>query len=154
MKNTTLTWNLALALALGMTAPALAHDHTGTGTGTGTGTSTTTGKAHTHEDESAGKAKDNTGRNKRDREAGAITADKQSNAKRDLKLTAEIRRAITKDKSLSMNARNIKVITLDGKVTLRGPVANADQKKAIETKAEEIAGAGAVTSELEVKAKE
>lgn len=149
MKNTTRTWNLALALALGLTAPVLAADHTGHGTGTHT--STATGKGHTHEDEPTAKAADDTGRNKRDRAPGAVTADQQKNAKSDLKLTAEIRRALTKDKSLSMNARNIKVIARDGKVTLRGPVANAEQKRSVEAKAEEIAGVGAVTSELEVK---
>ena len=54
------------------------------------------------------------------------------------------------DKSLSISAHNVKIISRDGMVTLRGTVKSDDEKKAIEDKATEIAGQGKVTSELTV----
>lgn len=80
------------------------------------------------------------------------SADQAKNNKSDLKLQAQIRRQIVKDKSLSTDAHNVKVIASGGKVTLRGPVKSEQEKAAIEQKATEIAGAGNVTSELSVKA--
>jgi hyperosmotically inducible protein len=56
-----------------------------------------------------------------------------------------------KDKSLSTYAHNVKVVTQDGQVTLKGPVRSEDEKKAIEAKATEVAGDGKVTSELNIK---
>jgi hyperosmotically inducible protein len=56
-----------------------------------------------------------------------------------------------KDKSLSTYAHNIKIVTQAGQVTLKGPVRSEDEKKAIETKASEVAGDGKVTSELNIK---
>jgi len=75
---------------------------------------------------------DNTAVNKRDQAAGAITADQQSNGAADLKTTKAIRRAIVADKSLSTYAHNVKVITVNGKVTLKGPVQNDTEKTAVE----------------------
>ena len=63
----------------------------------------------------------------------------------------QIRRAIVADKSLSTYAHNIKIISQGGKVTLKGPVHTEEEKKAIEAKATEIAGAGNVTDEITVK---
>jgi hyperosmotically inducible periplasmic protein len=93
---------------------------------------------------------DNTGSNKCDRATGAPTADQQSNDKADLERSQQIRRAITSDKTLSTYAHNIKVITKNGKVTLRGPVRDEAEKAAVEAKATSIAGAANVVSEVTV----
>jgi len=66
-------------------------------------------------------------------------------------LTQQIRKAVVADKSLSVTAHNVKIISRDGMVTLRGKVKSDDEKKAIEDKATEIAGAGKVTNELTVE---
>ena len=63
----------------------------------------------------------------------------------------KIRRAVMDDKSLSTYAHNVKIIAQNGKVTLKGPVHTADEKKTVEAKAAEIAGDGNVTSEITVK---
>lgn len=93
---------------------------------------------------------DNTGRNEPDRQAGKLEATDQSNDPRDVELTAKIRRALTADDSLSVNAQNIKVITVNGKVTLRGPVKSEDERKRIEAAARRAAGGAAVVNELQV----
>jgi osmotically-inducible protein OsmY len=95
-------------------------------------------------------APDNTGRNARDRQATAKTADQQSNATTDVETTRRIRRAIVADKELSTNAHNVKVITRGGKVTLKGPVRTEAEKHAVEAKAADVAGAANVTSEVSV----
>ena len=79
------------------------------------------------------------------------TADEQSQSKADLDLAKRIRQAIVKDKSLSTTAHNIKVVTKDGAVTLRGPVLSTQEKTSIEKIATDIAGPGKVTNELAVK---
>jgi hyperosmotically inducible periplasmic protein len=98
----------------------------------------------------AAQAPDNTKRNARDRQANAKTADQQSNAKRDVELTRQIRRAIIADKALSTNAHNVKIITRAGKVTLKGPVRDTNEKTTVEAKAIEIAGRGNVTNQISV----
>jgi hypothetical protein len=95
---------------------------------------------------------DNTKVNTRDRAASAKTADQQGNSKADLDLTQKIRQAIVADKELSSYAHNIKVITLDGHVTLKGPVHTSDEKSALDAKAIEIAGTGNVTNRISVAA--
>ena len=99
----------------------------------------------------AGQAPDNTKTNKRD--SAQPTADQQKGNKTDLEITRDIRRAITKDKNLSSYAKNIKIITQNGNVTLRGPVRSEEEKRAIETKANEVAGATRVKNELEIARK-
>jgi hyperosmotically inducible protein len=99
----------------------------------------------------ASTAADNTAVNERDRSPAAPTADQQKNDKTDLELTAEIRRSVMDDKTLSMNAHNVKIIAQDGKVTLKGPVASAAEKKIVEDKADVVAGRGNVTSEIAIK---
>lgn len=91
---------------------------------------------------------DNTKVNKQ----GGTTADKQSQTKADLALVKNIRAAIVKDKTLSMNGHNCKVITRDGNVLLRGPVNSQTEKDAIAAIAAKFAGTGTVTNELVVKA--
>jgi hyperosmotically inducible periplasmic protein len=78
------------------------------------------------------------------------TADQQKSNKSDRELTQQIRKSVYSDKSLSMAAHNVKIISRDGMVTLRGNVKSDDEKKSIEDKATEIAGAGKVSSELSV----
>jgi len=96
---------------------------------------------------------DNTKVNQRDRSQSEPTADRQKENSADRQLAQQIRRALVKDKSLSANAHNIKVITQSGMVTLKGPVDTADEKQAVEAKAAQIAGSDKVTSEIEVRSK-
>jgi osmotically-inducible protein OsmY len=96
-------------------------------------------------------APDNSAVNVRDRASGAMTADQQSNAKSDVELTRKIRRAVVKDHSLSMLAHNVKIVSANGSVTLRGPVKTEEEKTAVAGKAQAIAGAGKVNNQLEVK---
>jgi len=98
-------------------------------------------------------ASDNTQANQRDRNPNEPTADKQQNNRSDRDITQQIRKAITGDKTFSEDARNVKVITQNGQVTLKGPVRTDDEKNAIEEKAKGIAGDGNVTSDLTVKPK-
>lgn len=96
-------------------------------------------------------APDNTKVNERDRSKDEPTADQQKDNRSDRDITQQIRQAIMKDKSLSTYAHNVKVITQNGQVTLKGPVRSDDEKRTIETKATEVAGENKVTSELSVK---
>jgi hyperosmotically inducible periplasmic protein len=93
---------------------------------------------------------DNSGQNVRDRGPGAVTPFTQSHNRSDVEITREIRRALMKDKSLSITARNVKVITVDGNVILRGPVKSEHEKVAIADKALAIAGTGHVNDQLEI----
>lgn len=91
---------------------------------------------------------DNSGRNKAHRK----TAEQQSSASSDRDLTAKIRRSIVADKSLSTYAHNVKIITQDGQVTLKGPVHSDEEKTAIASKAAEVAGGqDKVTNQITVK---
>jgi hyperosmotically inducible periplasmic protein len=94
---------------------------------------------------------DNTQMNQTDRNPTSPTADQQQENSSDLQLTRQIRRALVKDKSLSTYGHNVKVITQQGMVTLRGPVRSEEEKQEIETKAAQIAGSpDKVHSELQV----
>ena len=94
---------------------------------------------------------DNTKMNQRDRSADQPTADQQKESRSDRDITQQIRRAIVKDKSLSTYAHNVKIVTQNGEVTLKGPVRSDDEKRAVEAKAAEVAGQSKVNSELDVK---
>jgi len=94
-------------------------------------------------------APDNTGRNVRDR-GNTPTSGNQSEKKPDRDLTQQIRKAVVADKGLSMKAHNVKIITVGGVVTLRGPVATEDERTSVAAKAEQLAGAGNVHNQLEV----
>ena|SRR5215469_13452246 len=93
---------------------------------------------------------DNTSQNVRDKGGDTLTPTSQSESKTDIKMTADIRRAIVKDKRLSTNAKNIKIISDNGRVTLRGPVNTPREKTLIAAKARAIAGAGNVDNQLDV----
>jgi hyperosmotically inducible protein len=95
-------------------------------------------------------APDNTKTNQGDANKGATTADQQKMNPADRETTKQIRSAIMDDKSLSTYAHNVKIITRNGKVTLKGPVRSADEKTAIGEKATQVAGAGNVTNHLTI----
>ncbi|MBY0503766.1 MAG: BON domain-containing protein [Bryobacteraceae bacterium] len=95
-------------------------------------------------------APDNSKMNQRDRAAGAVTADQQKMNSADRKLAQKIRKSVTADKSLSTYAHNVKIITRDGTVMLRGPVRTEAEKQEIGKKALAIAGMSKVTNELEI----
>jgi len=101
--------------------------------------------------DSAPVAPDNVKVNVRDRSPDAMTAGQQSNEKGDVELTRKIRQAVVDDSSLSTMAQNVKIISANGSVILRGPVKTKAEKDAIAKKAETIAGPGKVDNQLEVK---
>jgi hyperosmotically inducible periplasmic protein len=94
---------------------------------------------------------DNTARNVRDRNDATLTPFDQGNSKTDVATTAQIRKEIIAHNNMSLNARNVKIITTDGRVTLRGPVESAQEKRIIGEIADRAARAGNVDNQLEVK---
>jgi len=100
--------------------------------------------------QSAAVEPDNTGRNVRDRNEATKTPGDQSENEADRTISQTIRKAITADDSLSTNAKNVKIITNDGTVTLRGPVKSEKEKADIEAKAKQVAGVKNVDNQLEV----
>jgi hyperosmotically inducible periplasmic protein len=98
-------------------------------------------------------APDNTKVNERDKDKSQPTADQQKDNRSDRDITQQIRQSVVNDKSLSTYAHNVKIISENGMVTLKGPVRSDDEKRAVEIKAAEIVGQNKVTSELEVKPK-
>jgi hyperosmotically inducible periplasmic protein len=94
--------------------------------------------------------RDNTAVNKRDRDSATKTPIDQNENQADVDMTANIRKRVV-DRELSVNAQNVKIISQDGKVTLRGPVKTAEEKKQIEDIAQDVAGTGNVDSQLEVE---
>lgn len=95
-------------------------------------------------------AKDNTAVNERDANGTTKTPMDQSNKQADVDLTAKIRETVLEIEDLSVNGRNVKIISNDGNVVLRGPVESAAEKERIGDVAQKIAGEGHVTNELEV----
>ena len=94
---------------------------------------------------------DNTATNERDRSGETKTSGDQSNSSADLKTTQAIRQALMKDGELSMTAKNIKIITANGHVTLRGPVKTAQEKAKIDRLARSAAGGAQIDDQLDVK---
>lgn len=94
---------------------------------------------------------DNSGKNERDRSGETKTSGDQSNSSQDTKITADVRRAIVKDSSLTMTAKNVKIITTGGTVTLRGPVNSAEEKTKIEQLAAAAADGAKIDNQLEIK---
>jgi hyperosmotically inducible periplasmic protein len=93
---------------------------------------------------------DNTKKNKRDRAEGAMTAGQQGESEKDIEITRKIRKALTDDANLSTYAKNVKVITRDGRVTLRGPVNSEEEKRSVEKFAVSFAGQANVSNQIEV----
>jgi osmotically-inducible protein OsmY len=94
---------------------------------------------------------DNSAKNVRDRGDQSMTPADQGGSAADRELTANIRKAIVDDDGLSMNAHNVKVITKEGVVTLRGPVKNAAEKTSVAAKAQKVAGVKRVDNQLEIE---
>jgi hyperosmotically inducible periplasmic protein len=94
---------------------------------------------------------DNTSTNERDRSGETKTSGDQSNSSADLKITQAIRQALMKDDQLSTTAKNIKVVTANGQVTLRGPVKTAQEKARVDQIAKSAAGGAQIDDQLDVK---
>ena len=94
--------------------------------------------------------RDNTEVNVRDRTEAAKTPIDQNENQKDIDITANIRKRVV-DTKMSVNAQNVKIITQDGKVTLRGPVKSEEEKSQIEKMAHEVAGPANVDNQLEVQ---
>jgi len=94
---------------------------------------------------------DNTRRNVRDRDGATLLPGDQGNSESDRTTTQLIRKALVKDSGLSMTAKNVKIITVNGVVTLRGVVKTEQEKNDIAAKAKQVAGLTEVNNQLEVK---
>jgi hyperosmotically inducible protein len=93
---------------------------------------------------------DNSRVNQRDRNSAALTPMNQGGSEADRTMTQQIRHAVMRDKALSFTAKNVKIITMNGKVTLRGTVKTEAERSAIEADARGVAGSEQVESLLEV----
>jgi hyperosmotically inducible periplasmic protein len=113
------------------------------------GKSTTATATPTAPDSTAAR-RDNTEVNVRDRSEAAKTPIDQNENKNDVDITANIRKRVV-DTNMSVNAQNVKIITQDGKVTLRGPVKSEEEKAQIDKMAHEVAGQTNVDNQLEVQ---
>jgi len=102
-------------------------------------------------DRSQAQAADNTRRNARDRKGDTLTPEDQGSSESDRTLTQQIRREIQKEDTFSTNAKNVKVITVNGAVTLRGVVNSQQEKDQLEAKAKQVAGVTRVDNQLEVR---
>lgn len=93
---------------------------------------------------------DNSRVNEKDRESSEITSDQQSFNKKDSEITRRIRQALMKDESLSTYAHNIKIITINRRVTLKGPVRSAAEENAVLKYARSVAGESRVINEIAI----
>lgn len=129
---------MAFIIALSSASALAADGPTGSQPTPSTAPSTTTRSA------------ENTGINVRDKSGATQTPQKQTNADNDRKVLADVRRAVVGDKTLSTAAHNVKIITLNGVVTLRGPVRSSEEKVKIEKLAQQVAGVTSVENQLDV----
>lgn len=95
-------------------------------------------------------AADNSKVNQGDANKGALTADQQKMNKADQDITKKIRQSIMQDKALSTYAHNVKIISQNGDVTLKGPVRTGEEKSSIESKAAAVVGEAHVKSEIQI----
>ena len=100
----------------------------------------------------ANSALENTARNVRDKDNATLTPEDQKETKKDIRITAHIRKTVVRDKSLSIDAQNAKIITRNGRVTLRGPVANEAESLKLQKIAKHTRGVKQVDNQLEIKA--
>lgn len=96
---------------------------------------------------------DNTKKNERDKDPSALTPGDQGESEADRTVTQRIRQGVMKDDKLSFSSKNVKIITVNGVVTLRGPVSSDAEKTAIAAIAQGVAGVTRVDNQLEVTAK-
>lgn len=101
-------------------------------------------------DVDAAPASDNTGTNTRDRNDARLTPFDQGSSEADREITQAIRQAVVDGDEMSVNAQNVKIITKNGVVTLRGPVETSAERAAIETLAQRTAGVNRVDNQLEI----
>lgn len=94
---------------------------------------------------------ENTELNTRDKDNATLTPEDQKETKKDIKITSKIRKAVVRDKALSTDAQNAKIITRNGVVTLRGPVANEAEKMKLQQIAQKMKGVVRVDNQLENK---
>ncbi|MGZ4955407.1 MAG: BON domain-containing protein [Methylobacter sp.] len=115
-----------------------------------------TGNAHAEQSTAiylaAGSPAENTERNVRDKQGTTLTPEDQKETKSDVKVTAKIRKAVVADKSFSVDAKNIKIITRNGIVTLRGPVESEAENLKLQQIATQTHGVVKVNNQLEIKA--
>ena len=123
--------------------PAIAVLVVGLAGGAGAADRSTTGQAAQY-------PADNSGRNVRDQQSDTLTATDQSGSPSDIALSQKIRQQIVADQSLSTMAHNVKIITVNGVVTLRGPVKTPSEKQKVAAAATQIAGRGNVRNDLEI----
>ena len=109
------------------------------------------GAAHAADVKGSDRDADNTERNVRDRDDDALTPLDQGGSEADRAITQAIRKAVVAKDELSTNAKNVKIITINGVVTLRGPVKTAEEKATIVALAKKAAGAKSVDDQLEVE---
>ena len=100
--------------------------------------------------QTAAVAADNSGRNERDRNDATKTSGDQSESEADRTISQNVRQAVVADDSVSTNGKNVKIITVDGTVTLRGPVKSEAEKTNIGAKAQQVAGVKRVDNQLEI----
>ena len=100
----------------------------------------------------ASSALENTERNVRDKANTTLTPEDQKENESDIKITAAVRQAVVRNKSLSVDAQNVKIITRNGVVTLRGPVKNKKESRKIKKIAKHTPGVLKVDNQLEIKA--
>lgn len=96
---------------------------------------------------------DNTGKNERDQRATALTPGDQSESAADRSITQQARQGVVGADDISASAKNVKIITVDGVVTLRGPVENAKEKQEIAALVKKVEGVKRVDNQLEIAAK-
>lgn len=96
---------------------------------------------------------DNTDLNDRDKSGNTLTPQKQTNSESDLKVLAGVRSAIVDDENLSTSAHNIKVMVVNGAVTLRGPVKTTNEKTRIEELARKVVGVVSIDNRLDIDTK-
>ena len=95
-------------------------------------------------------AADNTEKNERDRKASALTPGDQGESEADRTITQRVRQGVVGHDGLSTTAANVKIITVDGVVTLRGPVKSAEERSTIEAVAQRTDGVKRVDNQLEI----
>ena len=79
---------------------------------------------------------------------GGLTPMDQGTSAEDVRITQSVRQALTSSDTLSVDARNVKIITRDGVVTLRGQVKNEAEKSAVAMAAKRTAGVKRVDDQL------
>jgi len=94
---------------------------------------------------------DNTKRNARDADGNTVTPMDQGSSDADMTITQQIRKAVVDSEHLSTNAKNVKIITQNGVVTLRGPVKSPEEKASIASVAQKTGGVKRVDNQIEIE---